>query len=131
MIIYLLILVILLSVPVLACATTEIQPRFTYIIGFSSGLNIDTSTGTATCSGSIQLREQFPVKLIFDMQKKIDDQWLTFKRWTATGTGVIQFNDSIAITAGYNYRLVVSAYVYDTDNNQIENAKMSKESSYP
>lgn len=130
LILCLFIFVMQLITPVFASTTTEIQPRYTYIAGISADISVSALTGIATCSGRIQVKYLIPVTLFCDLQKRVDGQWITIKRWSATGTGATQITQSWAIPDGYTYRVRTLGYVYDTSNNLVETGNVSKEYSY-
>lgn len=115
----------LLSFPVLANANVEIQPRYTYILGFAVDITVDTSSSEATCYGMIRSRSG-SVKLVCQLQKKVNNQWITTKSWTETGDGFALINKKQDISVGLEYRVLVTGYVYDTNHNLLEKETASK-----
>lgn len=115
----------LLSFPVLANDNVEIQPRYTYILGFAVDITVDTSSSEATCYGMIRSRSG-SVKLVCQLQKKVNNQWITTKSWTETGDGFALINKDQDISVGLEYRVLVTGYVYDTNHNLLEKETASK-----
>lgn len=119
------ILITLLSMPVFASANDEIQPRYTYILGFAVDITIDASSEEATCYSMIRSRSG-SVKLVCQLQRKVNAQWITIKSWTATGDGIAVINKNQAISTGQEYRVLAFGYVYDSNNNLLEAENASK-----
>lgn len=115
----------LLSFPVLANDNVEIQPRYTYILGFAVDITVDTSSSEATCYGMIRSRSG-SVKLVCQLQKKVNNQWITTKSWTETGDGFALINKDQDISVGLEYRVLVTGYVYDTNHNLLGKETASK-----
>ena len=117
-------------VPV-AAATNEntIQPRWTYLNSVYAYLDINW-LGVATCEGSSAARSSVEIKTVVRLQQLTDTGWSTIKSWSGTGTLNASAGGKIAVARGYDYRVTVSAYVYDDNGNIVETGSSSDSDSY-
>lgn len=70
------------------------------------------------------------VKTVVRLQQKLDSGWYTVKSWSDTGTCTAGASGSYAVARGYDYRVTVSAYVYDDNGNIVETGSSSDSDSY-
>lgn len=122
-------LLLIILLPAEAHAST-IAPRYTHIKGITARLEIDTTWGMASCSGELLAQDGMPVKLIVKLQKFINGQWGTIKTWSVEDLWGAYVNGVYAIDRGYDYRVYVVGYVYDSAGNILEIASMSNQQHY-
>ena len=115
-----------------AAATTiesTIQPRWTYLNSVYAYLDINW-LGIATCEGNAVAGSSVQLKTVVRLQQKLDSGWYTVESWSDTGTGTAGTGGKIAVARGYDYRVTVSAYVYDDNGNIVETGSSSDSDSY-
>lgn len=113
-------------VPVEASAArNEPVPYFTAINSIYSLLQIDRSTGIATCVGEVQAKELTPVEVVVQLQRLENGTWNTLVTWTNTGTFYATKSGSYCVPKGYSYRTKVTGLVYDSTGNIIESGSGS------
>lgn len=119
-----------IAIPV-AASTNEgvIQPRWSYLDAVVASLNINW-LGVATCEGSAVAHSSVDVEVVVRLQQKLDSGWYTVETWSDTGTGAAGASGKIAVARGYDYRVTVSAYVYDDNGNIVETGSSSDSDSY-
>lgn len=117
-------------IPVTA-ATNEntIQPRWSYLDSVYAYIDINW-LGVATCEGTAVARSSVDVEVVVRLQQKLDSGWYTVESWSDTGTGTAGTGGKIAVARGYDYRVTVSAYVYDDNGNIVETGSSSDSDSY-
>lgn len=119
-----------MAVPFVVTATENaVQPRWSYLDSVHAYLDINW-LGVATCEGSATARSLVDVKTVVRLQQKLDSGWYTVKTWTDTGTANAGTSGKIAVARGYDYRVTVSAYVYDDNGNIVETGSSSDSDSY-
>jgi len=112
-----------------ATSESPVQPRWTYLNSVYAYLDINW-LGVATCEGSAIAGSSVPVKTVVRLQQKLDSGWYTVETWSDTGTGAAGASGKIAVARGYDYRVTVSAYVYDDNGNIVETGSSSDSDSY-
>lgn len=117
-------------IPVTA-ATNEntIQPRWSYLDSVYAYIDINW-LGVATCEGTAVARSSVDVEVVVRLQQKLDSGWYTVESWSDAGTGTAGTGGKIAVARGYDYRVTVSAYVYDDNGNIVETGSSSDSDSY-
>lgn len=125
------ILLISLAIPVSAATKDTIQPRYTYINSVYAALSIDQSTGITTCTGSVTAKKNYPVEVVVRLQQDMGSYWYTLESWSTTGTISASLTENYAVYKGYEYRVYVTGYVYDSDGNIIESASGTHTVNYP
>lgn len=120
-----------LVVPVAAATADEIMPLYTYVNSVYARLQINESTGIATCVGSVNAKSILPVKVIVRLQRYQDGAWWTVKSWSETGTATVACTNYYAIYSGYDYRVYVTGYVYNDEGVLQESASAIHNVSYP
>ena len=119
-----------LAIPFAASATESIvQPRWSYLDSVYAYLDINW-LGVATCEGSAIARSSVEIKTVVRLQQLTDTGWSTMKSWSDTGTLNASAGGKIAVARGYDYRVTVSAYVYDDNGNIVETGSSSDSDSY-
>lgn len=129
----LLIVVLLFSValPTRATQPVPISPQYTYIRTFARDLQINTATGVADCYGKITATANNPVKVVCKLEVYWGGEWTTIKTWTATGNAFAVVSETYNAVAGFNYRIHVTGYVYDSSGNRLEVTDGITEFYYP
>lgn len=110
------------AVPVCAAENESIQPRYTYIASFTASMLVHSNTGISTCTGFVKVNPGYKAKVVCRLQKQVDSAWETVKTWEGTGDGYANVSEKWAVYSYYNYRVYVTAYVYDSDGNIVETA---------
>lgn len=98
----------------------ELSPQYVEINTFDVSLSIDAA-GTATCNCDINLyhaKGNITVKM--ELQQKQSSAWKSIKTWNVTDTNPCSAEKAYAVKKGYDYRVYVTATVYDGNGNQIE-----------
>lgn len=110
----------MLLVPVCAAEQTPIQPRWQDIYSFIIDLDI-SSGGTATCVTSVKTTTQTnTINLYMQLEKYNGTRWVIVKEWNKTYGPNADMTKYWAIPSGYDYRVAVSAAVYDQYGNPVE-----------
>lgn len=98
-----------------AAASSEIQPRWTYVSGVTGHLEI-SSSGFATLygGGNAVHPDVDNVKVIVELQQFKNSKWQTVKTWTAVGEGwsTRTSTKTWPVYHGYSYRLYVTLEAY-------------------
>ena len=128
-----LILVLLVSIPVSgqAAELSVVQPRYTYIVEFNRDLTINTSTGVADCYAKITANANYPVEVVCRFEVYWGGEWMTLRTWTDTGNMMAVISETYDAPDGFNYRIDVTAYVYDSNGNRLEVTGGITECYYP
>lgn len=98
--------------------STFISARYVGMRLFYAELSISDS-GLATSSGTIQARSGYTCDATLELQRKQGASWITIKEWEGSGKS-ISFKENWYVTSGYDYRIKLSADVYDTSDSLIE-----------
>lgn len=116
------VLVVIFAVPCFAATSDEnvIMPRYTYFILLTCGLTIDEDTGISSSNASSLSVDGYTNKIVCKLQRERTNGWTTVKTWTATGIGDAFLDQDWAVYSGYNYRIVVTFSVLDSDGTVLE-----------
>ena len=116
------VLVMLFASPCFAATTDEnvIMPRFTYFKVLTASFIIDEETGISSSNASSYSVAGYTNKVVCKLQRERTNGWLTLKTWTSTGTGYADIDQDWAVYSGYNYRIVVTFSVLDSDGTVLE-----------
>lgn len=116
------VLVVIFAVPCFAAETDEnvIMPRFTYFILLTADFTIDEDTGVSSSNASSFSVDGYTNKIVCKLQRERTNGWTTLKTWTATGIGYASIDQDWAVYSGYNYRIVVTFSVLDSDGTVLE-----------
>lgn len=131
------ILALLLAIVLLLCSSVSAssnaisQPRYTYIASLTAKLSINTSTGMAHCYGKVQAGSLRPVKILLNLQRKVGNNWETVKSWLATANTTAIMSEYYCLTNGYEYRVQVVGFIYDSNNALLETANAYNNQTYP
>lgn len=99
----------------------QITPRYTYIGSITAGLTISTS-GLATCSGTIVLGNSHPSTITVNLQQYVQGSWVTIESSSKsfTGNGTKKQLDQWYVYSGHSYRNLVEVEIFDSNGNCIE-----------
>lgn len=116
------ILVVILAVPCFAATANDnvIMPRFTYFELLTASFIIDEDTGISSSNASSYSVPGYTNKIVCKLQRERTNGWTTLKTWTATGTRYADIDQDWAVYSGYNYRIVVTFSVLDSDGTVLE-----------
>lgn len=84
--------------------------RYTGLTKFYADLTI-SGNGYASCSAYAHAFLGYSCEATLELQQKSGGSWKTLTEWTSSGQ-LNQFNESLRVTNGYDYRLKLSADVY-------------------
>ena len=105
---------------VLLSMTTVISARYTAIRSLTADLTI-SSGGYASCLGDCTVRSEYDAEVILELQQKKGSSWTTIMDWSDSGRRV-SFDKGQFVSRGYDYRLKISADIYDSDGDLVEDA---------
>lgn len=113
-------LIMLCVVPTVTYASEDVMPLYDNINSVYANLNIDGSTGIASCTGMISAKNFYPVSVTVRLQMLENGDWKTLYTWSDNGTWSVTCDGYYAVYSGYSYRVIVQGYVYDSAGNIIE-----------
>lgn len=102
------------------------QTRYAYIYSILNSFSIDSSTKVAHCSGFISTRQDLSVKVVATLQIQENGVWRNINSRTATGTQQASASYNPTVKSGYQYKLIVTGYVYDSNGNLLETDYIEK-----
>lgn len=105
-----------------AAEMPEVQPRYKYIASLSASMLINSSTGISTCSSFVKTDPGYDVNLVCKLQKYNGTTWENVKIWQASGNAYANISELWAVYSYYDYRVYVSAFVYDKNGTCVETA---------
>lgn len=101
-------------------AETECSPRYIELGSIVTTLSID-NRGTSTCSSKVTTHHpRTSITIKMELQQKQSSTWNTIQTWTKADTTPSFFEKRYVVKSGYDYRLRVTATVYDESGNMIE-----------
>ena len=103
-----------------ASDNTGVRPRYTYIHLLINDFSINSSTKVAYCYGKISVLQPMSVKVVATLQIQENGVWRNINSRTATGTLQANASYSPTVKSGYQYKLIVTGYVYDSNGNLLE-----------
>ena len=80
-----------------------------------------SSGGYASCLGDCTVRSEYDAEVILELQQKKGSSWTTIMDWSDSGRRV-SFDKGQFVSRGYDYRLKISADIYDSDGDLVEDA---------
>lgn len=108
-----------------AVAGESIQPRYSSIVRYITGLEI-SSAGRADCSSCVTISGGDTVTLIMSLKKSSDGvTWSIEKTWSTTGTGTVALSKSYYVVSGYYYKVTSTATVYNENGYYLETGNSS------
>lgn len=126
-----LILCIVLTVSILSISALAVEPEgndlepiipeYTRVTMIAAGLDI-SSDGVATCSGTVApTYSTDTVTLIVRLQYWSGNRWVNYCSWETTGSGIyVDLLETQTVTAGYSYRVRISAECVAASGNEYE-----------
>lgn len=110
-----------MSPTVLAAAEDNaVQPRYLRISTFDTAFGIDSS-GKSTCYCRVRTYESTDIiELTMELQRLEDSGWKTIKTWTGSDTHINSLDKNWYVVTSYEYRLEVTAKIYDSDGTLLE-----------
>lgn len=118
----------LLSIPTITTAeatqfpkhffSEDISTRYIGMRMFYAELNI-SSTGLSTSAGTIETRTGYTCDVTLELQRDSGSSWISIKEWEDGGKS-ISFKENWYVTSGHDYRVKLSADVYDSSNRLVE-----------
>lgn len=103
---------ILLSIgTVHAEQTTDIQPRYNYLINYSASITVDNSTSSVICTAKIIATGSLNINAECKLQKLVNAVWVTVDSWTETGCGILAITEKCNVISGYRYRFTYTATI--------------------
>lgn len=103
---------ILLSIStVQAEQSTDIQPRYNYLINYSACITVDTTSSTALCTAKIIATGSLNINAECKLQKLSNNDWVTVASWTETGCGILEIEREHKVSSGYRYRFTYTAKI--------------------
>lgn len=98
----------------------SVQPRYLRIRSFDIAFDI-SSSGKSSCYSKIVTYESTDtIDLTIELQRDGGSGWSTIKTWTGEDTGRISLDKVWYVTSGYEYRLRITAEIYDTNGKLLE-----------
>ncbi|MCB5925251.1 hypothetical protein NE584_03925 [Clostridium sp. DFI.5.61] len=108
----------ILAVCVLISLSISISARYSHIALLYAELSINEN-GYASCGAECALNANSTAKAVLELQQKKGSTWETIKEWSASGRK-ISFDKAQFVASGYDYRLKISADIYDSNGNFVE-----------
>ena len=107
-----LIFCILLSISTIhAEQTTDIQPRYNYLINYSACITVDNSSSSVICTAKIIATGSLNINAECKLQRLINSVWVTVDSWTETGCGILEIEEKCNVISGYRYRFTYTAKI--------------------
>ena len=109
-----------------------VEPRYTGISTFTTGLTLYDS-GSARCTSSSTLSDpSYTQTLTMRLQRSVNQSvWTTLQSWSDSGDFTITLSGTRSITHGYYYRLYCTANVYTSSGSWYgSNTKISDSQYY-
>ena len=104
--------------------TIDLQ-RYDKVSSFSVFLDI-SKYGYAECTGDMRLRSGATADLTITLYKSKDKtSWSKVDSWSVSGPSLLTLNDGCCVMSGYYYVAKLTANVYDTSGNFIEDVSLS------
>lgn len=126
----LLAMLMLLSNIAFAAMPPMVEPLYDNADRVSASINI-SSTGCATCAGTIVLHGGVKADVTLTLQKSTNGtSWSSVKPWTTSGSYSLSINEDYYVMSGYYYRTKLVAKIYDSNNNLLETIQENSPSRY-
>ena len=109
---------VLLALGVLLSMSTVISARYAAIRSLTADLTI-SSGGYASCQGDCTVRSEYDAEEILELQQKQGTSWTTIMDWSDSGRRV-SFDKGQFVSRGYDYWLKISADIYGSDGELVE-----------
>lgn len=103
---------------VLCMVVIAASARYSTISYLNAKLSINSS-GYASCSGTCNIEYGYTAEVTLELQQKSGTTWKTIMDWSDSGEN-IRMNKGQFISKGHDYRVKISANVYDSKGNLVE-----------
>lgn len=100
------------------------SPYYIRVTSIEADLSMpDTNVGRVRCYGRVTAKSMSDYIILYiDLQQLVGSSWRTISSWSASGNKTVILDVPDYVTNGYNYRIKVTAHIYDENNNLIESA---------
>ena len=93
--------------------------RYTAIQRISAILTIDR-WGKAGCVATVILDDGYTADETMELQQDYVNRWLTIKSWSDSGGPIVEMLETYYVESGYDYQVVVTVDVYDSNGRFVE-----------
>ena len=100
-----------------------VQPRYSYITSIAVSIDLSPTWKTTDVGQVILSDSTCSAVLIMELQQ-LDGYWKEIKQWSDSGSRTVILDETWYVLSGYQYRAVVTAYVYNADNELVETASV-------
>lgn len=108
------------SVSVCATTVANVEPRFAYINGLYSNLDIDND-GIASCDASILANgSRFTINVTCTLQRITQNGTKTVATWYRSSNGILNFHESKSVESGYQYRFNIYGEIIGSTGSVLE-----------
>lgn len=123
--------ILLLTNIAFAAMPPTVEPMYDNADRVSASINI-SSTGCATCAGTIVLHGGVKANVTLTLQKSKNGTtgWGDVKSWTDSGSYSLSINEDYYVMSGYYYRVKLVAKIYDSNNKLLETIQESSPNRY-
>ena len=108
--------------PFATISSDTVSPNYVALTQLTASLEISNS-GCATCKGNATASQGYTCDVTLALQQKTGSKWETIKEWTSSGRTNI-FNKNWYVESGHDYRVVITAEVYNSTGNLSETASI-------
>jgi len=91
-----------------------------YVVAYDVRSQLSISNGIATCRYAVDPSPGYTATIRADLQRSSGSSWSTIKSWSEAKASRHDKTRTYVVTKGYNYRLCISATVYDSKNKVVE-----------
>lgn len=85
------------------------------------GADLSISSGSATCTGTATTVSGYTCDATLRLQRYTNSKWKNVKTWTLSGK-TNRFSETYYVTSGYEYRLEITADVYNSSGTLVDTA---------
>lgn len=103
----------------------ERSARYTAIQSISTKLTIDR-WGKASCVATVKLEDGYTADVTMELQQYYVG-WITIKSWSDSGGPIIEMIKTYYVESGYDYSVVVTVDVYDSNGRFVESESVISE----
>ena len=99
---------------------TVVGLRFTYINTINSEISINEQTGLVSCKADLYANGSLTIKVACYLERITINGLVTEKTWNRSSIGILRFNETKVVEAGYKYRFFISGEIIDSNGSVIE-----------
>lgn len=109
-------------VPAFATEQDDVDglPRYAYIKSYNVDLQIDETSGIASCRAYCQAKSNNVVRVECSLQWFNGSGWITVGNWTSSAAQYASISERWAVSPGYTYRLYATFYVCNASGSVLE-----------